>query len=397
MEGLQATHGPILLVADQPNTIGALSSAIATSLGLDVAYLPELTMCRVTDPHAGQAKTEAKYTLNIVTIAGIMAHTSANRKAPTTGMFKASTKLAVAAQTWLDQVGNGPATEGIKTSYRKTVHKHIIPNIGALTLGELSASRVQAFIDTTTRTAGPATGKAARGCLAQIMDLRVRGDAIPTNPVTSTRSPATERTKFTDLTPEHIQSIREHVTAWGKVRCSGPSLLLDLLDTLAATGIRLGEALALRWKDVNLEESNITVSGTIIRAGGGLKRQAHPQTTSSIREVSLPQFAVLILEKRFLRTDNKLLEGPVFPSHLGGWLEASNVQRMWSSAREGGFEDVTFRDYNKAVTALIKQAESMDSVAAQLGLSSPEVTRRHYIERDGRVDFADVVEAALSC
>ena len=37
-------HGPVLVVVDQPNTIGALPIAVARDLGADVAYLPGLAM-----------------------------------------------------------------------------------------------------------------------------------------------------------------------------------------------------------------------------------------------------------------------------------------------------------------------------------------------------------------
>ena len=47
-------------VADQPKTTDALVIAVAQDLGIDVAYLPGLTMRRVADLHPGQAKTDAR-------------------------------------------------------------------------------------------------------------------------------------------------------------------------------------------------------------------------------------------------------------------------------------------------------------------------------------------------
>lgn len=59
LESLQIERGPVLVVVDQPKTIGALVIAVAQDLGVDVAYLPGLTMRRVADLHPGQAKTDA--------------------------------------------------------------------------------------------------------------------------------------------------------------------------------------------------------------------------------------------------------------------------------------------------------------------------------------------------
>ena len=50
-------HGRILLVVDQPATIGALPVAVAQAAGVTVGYLPGLAMRRIADLHPGEAKT----------------------------------------------------------------------------------------------------------------------------------------------------------------------------------------------------------------------------------------------------------------------------------------------------------------------------------------------------
>lgn len=54
------THGRVLVVIDQPASIGALSITVARDMGIDIAYLPGLTMRRLADLHPGQAKTDAR-------------------------------------------------------------------------------------------------------------------------------------------------------------------------------------------------------------------------------------------------------------------------------------------------------------------------------------------------
>lgn len=53
-------HGQVLLVVDQPATIGALPVAVAQTEGVLVGYLPGLSMRRIADLHQGEAKTDAK-------------------------------------------------------------------------------------------------------------------------------------------------------------------------------------------------------------------------------------------------------------------------------------------------------------------------------------------------
>jgi hypothetical protein len=47
----------VLVVVDQPATIGALPVTVARGHGVDVAYLPGLAMRRIADLHPGSAKT----------------------------------------------------------------------------------------------------------------------------------------------------------------------------------------------------------------------------------------------------------------------------------------------------------------------------------------------------
>ena len=68
-------YGSVLVVVDQPNTIGALPIAVARAMGLGVAYLPGLAMRRIADLHPGNAKTDARDAYVIADAARVMPHT----------------------------------------------------------------------------------------------------------------------------------------------------------------------------------------------------------------------------------------------------------------------------------------------------------------------------------
>lgn len=72
---LKAKHGTVLVVVDQPASIGALPLAIARDRGCPVAYLPGLTMRRIADLYPGEAKTDAKDAFIIADAARAMPHT----------------------------------------------------------------------------------------------------------------------------------------------------------------------------------------------------------------------------------------------------------------------------------------------------------------------------------
>ena len=69
-----ARHGRVLVVVDEPNTIGALPVAVAQAMGIEVGYLPGLVMRRAADLHPGEAKTDARDAWVIADTARVMPH-----------------------------------------------------------------------------------------------------------------------------------------------------------------------------------------------------------------------------------------------------------------------------------------------------------------------------------
>ena len=68
-------HGRLLVVVDQPATIGALAVAVAQHREIPVAYLPGLTMRRIADLYPGDAKTDEKDAFIIADAARSLPHT----------------------------------------------------------------------------------------------------------------------------------------------------------------------------------------------------------------------------------------------------------------------------------------------------------------------------------
>ncbi|MBK3573462.1 IS110 family transposase [Streptomyces sp. MBT65] len=75
LDKLTAKYGRVLVVVDQPASIGALPLAIARDAGCEVAYLPGLTMRRIADLYPGEGKTDARDAAIIADAARTMPHT----------------------------------------------------------------------------------------------------------------------------------------------------------------------------------------------------------------------------------------------------------------------------------------------------------------------------------
>ncbi|WP_189548270.1 IS110 family transposase, partial [Streptomyces gelaticus] len=72
---LSAKFGTVLVIVDQPASIGALPLTVARDAGCKVAYLPGLAMRRIADLYPGEAKTDAKDAAVIADAARTMPHT----------------------------------------------------------------------------------------------------------------------------------------------------------------------------------------------------------------------------------------------------------------------------------------------------------------------------------
>lgn len=313
------------------------------------------------------------------------------------------TRISVLAEVWHSTLDVSPGTE---ESYRKMIDRHIVPRLGKLRIRELTTARVEGFVreveqkTTVTRkgltvtTGGPAVARQSRTILSMMMDMAARYDAVTGNPVRSSAAPKSKRAPVTALRPEQVHELRAHVHAWVKAEpTSGPrrnTAVLDVLDVLIGTGLRPGEVLALRWQDVDLKAGLVSVEGTVKRTReAGLHRQERPKSDTSARTLALPRFALEVLRRR--RRESAAPLSLVFTNRDGGLWDPTGVARTWRTARVGGWEHVHFRALRKAVATLIERELGMESAAAQLGHSSPEITRRHYVERNAAVDFSEIL------
>jgi integrase len=90
--------------------------------------------------------------------------------------------------------------------------------------------------------------------------------------------------------------------------------LPDLYEWMLATGVRIGEALAVSWEEVDLVAGTVAIEHTVVRITGvGLLRKG-TKSSAGIRTLLLPAFAVAMLRRRKLASGGR---DPVFPDPQG--------------------------------------------------------------------------------
>jgi integrase len=324
------------------------------------------------------------------------------------GGVTAATTLAGLAELWLDEraasAGLAPQT---LDRYRTLIENHIKPGIGNLRVGEATVGRIDQFLRRTAKKT-PTQARHCRTILSGALGMAARHDAIAVNPVRETATVAKKKNEVRALSIEELAELRAAVGRWqiGLDPATGeaakhkgrprPTDLLDVVDVLAGTGARIGEVLALRWADIDLnaDPRTATMSGTLVYIKGeGLIRQDHPKTDAGWRTVILPGFAVETLSRTHAAQGANKAD-VVFPSAAGTLRSPANFRRQWRAARrDTGFGWVTPHTLRKTVATLVDRERTTADAAAQLGHSSPNVTRTHYVQKAHEApDLTDVLD-----
>jgi len=325
----------------------------------------------------------------------------AERTTPAGEDLTGDTRLSVVAELWHAEVLASDRAINTVRRYREVLDDHVLPGVGGLMVREASVPRLDRFLKTVTERTGAPTAKLCRTVLSGMLGLAVRHGAAATNPMRDVGAVTVPRKEPRALTLDEVATLRAAVQAWQEGRPIRPTAepprprrgrppagdLLDIVDVLLGTGARIGEVLALRWDDVDLDAGTVTIAGTVVwedQPSGPrrLIRQDHPKTSSSRRRLALPRFAVdTLLRRRVLQSAGNP-RALVFPSAAGTPRDPGNVRKAWRGIRdEAGFGWVTPHTFRRTVATLLARSDDLGTASAQLGHQSDDVTARHYVER----------------
>ncbi|MHB9052871.1 MAG: tyrosine-type recombinase/integrase [Thermoleophilia bacterium] len=138
---------------------------------------------------------------------------------------------------------------------------------------------------------------------------------------------------------------------------------LEAFYTVAvALGLRRGEALALRWQDIDLKSRTLSVRHTLQNLQGGGWSLAEPKSRNSRRTLGLPNFAVLALkDHRQRQLKERMTQGShwqdhgfVFASEVGTPLDGNNVYKRYKALlKENSLPDIRFHDLRHTAGTLL--------------------------------------------
>lgn len=303
------------------------------------------------------------------------------------------TLVSVVAEKWFAELeGKSPST---MQAYRDRLDRQILPALGAVRVRELTVGLVDRHLAAVKKTNGPSVAKMTKSVLSGVCRLATRHDALPSNPCRDVATISTKpRKQPTSLSVDDVKKIRAWFSADKKATDRD---LPDLVAFMLGTGLRIGEACAVCWPDVDLEDRTVAVRGTVLRLRGqGLIIKASPKSAAGERVLELPTWGVELLRRRASRDDT---DGPVFPAPLSGGLrDPSNTRRGLRQAfEEMGMPGITSHAFRKTVATLMDDGGlSARQAADQLGHAKPSMTTDIYYGRKKRATGAAEVLQQLA-
>ncbi len=299
--------------------------------------------------------------------------------------------------------------------YAYFAQHYILPALGDMHLCDLTPvildewlRRLQTEPTPTRERLAPATVARIHQVLNAALKAATQTDRIPANPLDRVAKPVAKRKEAAAFTPEECERIRVEAG----LRRLGPLFVLCL-----DLGLRMGEALALRWGDVDFERGTLAVQQGVVevrtdpavladpkrlaalwagtapeekpqqrriyqgtKTAAGKRAWPLPPTTASTLRVWCERQTV---ELDFARREGTTVRntGLVFTTHAGSPLSARNVTRDWYALLDAAGvprrKPHTTR-HTAASRALVDAGLSPVETAAMLGHASPAVTMQVY-------------------
>lgn len=270
---------------------------------------------------------------------------------------------------------------------RQPIFKTIVKRFGDNSLSQIKPSDCLAFRNwLLSDDAGYSQSFAAivYGVFRQILDSAVDLDYLSRNPARVKRA-----TKAIPKGRHHINywTLEEFKAVVSKCYLGDieGALAYVMLNLYYFTGLRVSEALALWWSDINLNEGYISVSHTLTNSlDPAKKRKNYTKTVSGMRTIDIPQDLVELLKWwKQVQYDNLPQNGDdhYVLSATDQPLHRSSVNNTINRyAKLAGVHHIEARELRTSHACLLINKYNVDilAVSQRLGHAKPTTTLKYY-------------------
>jgi len=291
------------------------------------------------------------------------------RRGTLVGMVRTGATFADAAAEFLRYIEHDRARkpETVKT-YASIIRHQLLPVFGSKPVESITSEMVEQWIAGVTL--APASRMKSLLVMSGIFRRARRVYKLPTNPVVDVERPPQRPNGDIDVfTPEEV---------WALVRAADSEQDAAIYLTAAFTGLRRGELVALRWRDVDFPASTVRVRGSY--SGGAMTTPK----SGRVRSVPMAPEVAEALARLGTREHFTGDDDPVFIGLSGSYLDASALRRRYVAAlKRAGLRQLRFHDLRHTFgTRMIAKAD-IRRVQEWMGHADVQTTMKylHYVPR----------------
>lgn len=283
-------------------------------------------------------------------------------------------------------------------TYRWIVEKHIIPTIGDVELTKLNPIIIQDLYNKLTKekVLSDENIQKVHTLINDSLKKAERWGLIARNPAALVDRPKAVKKEITVWNVEEVRQFLKYAKKGGRYYIA---FLLAL-----TTGMRQGEILGLRWKDVDFENGCVRITQTLSSDGKDLL--PYTKTKSGSRTIDLPEETVIALKMHWLfirgeREKNRSYKNLdlVVCTEFGTPTHKSNIRRVFKSIIEkADIPKIRFHDMRHThATLLLLQGVNPKIVSERLGHADVRITLDTYshllpsIQKDTALKFGEML------
>jgi integrase len=262
--------------------------------------------------------------------------------------------------------------------YQNIVEHHLIPALGQVQLKHLHPQAIQSYYGKAVEKLSARTVHKHHRLLSQALKYAVRQGYLGRNPCELVDPPSWKGKPMRTLIPAEVEALFDEAK---------DSYFYPVYYSAVSTGLRQGELLGLRWRDVDLDFLSISVSQVLYKRRG-ICQFKEPKTAHSRRRVAMtPKLALFLREyhaerERLYRELGKelTLDCLVFAYPDGRPLDPSVLSHEFARlAKQAGLERVRFHDLRHTFASLMLLRGAKPKVISEaLGHASVAFTMDTY-------------------
>lgn len=309
---------------------------------------------------------------------------------------------------WWDSYKN-TVKPNTKKAVKSYLDAHLLPAFGEYRLDNLTTPVIQKQVNKWANKANRQSKNAFDsyhklvGLNKRILKYGVSLQLLEHNPATDVIVPRKKQEKKTEIKFLDKQELKQFLNYLDTLDQSKYKNLFNIVlyKTLLATGLRIGEAMALEWSDIDLDNGVIDVNKTL----NNRIEINSPKSMASYRQISIDKATILMLKQYKNRQHVKAWElgrseKIVFSNFTDKYIDPNNIRnQLYKHFKNAGVPNVRFHGLRHThATLMLNAGMSPKDLQHRLGHSNITMTLNIYVHatEEGAKQGGNIFEMAIN-